>query len=38
MDGNVAGRADCVGGMTMKIVYTGEMDPRLCKDVLGATI
>ena len=22
----------------MKIVYTGEMDPRLCKDVLGATI
>ena len=22
----------------MKIVYNGEMDPRLCKDVLGATI
>ena len=22
----------------MKIVYTGEMDPRLCKEVLGATI
>jgi len=22
----------------MKIVYTGEMDPRLCKDVLGTTI
>ena len=22
----------------MKIAYTGEMDPRLCKEVLGATI
>ena len=24
--------------MTMKIAYTGEMDKRLCKEVLGATI